>query len=230
MLDLLDLAGAVPVIAGSELPLTGRRAEPSAAAEAIVAEAMRTDTELPLYVVLGAGLTELASAYLIEPAIADRLTAVWIGGPEYTELGAVAPPAPMPIEYNLNIDLLAGQVVFDSPIPLWQVPRNAYRECIASMSELILRVRSRGAIGRTSTRRWWNPRHGRAARPEHGGDVRPRRQPAGPAHRAADRVRGRPRIELVRSRAPAADRRRRRLRRESEAANRCGCSPAWMSG
>ena len=53
----------------------------------------------------------------------------------------------MPIEYNLNIDLLAGQVVFDSPIPLWQVPRNAYRECIASMSELILRVQSRGDLG-----------------------------------------------------------------------------------
>ena len=109
-----------------------------------MAEAMRDDTDLPLFVVLGAGLTELASAYLIEPAIAHRLTAVWIGGPEYAELGAVPPPNGLPIEYNLNIDLLAGQVVFDSPIPLWQVPRNAYRECIASMSELILRVATHG--------------------------------------------------------------------------------------
>ena len=148
VLELLGLADTVQVINGSEAPLVSRT-EPqrSAAAEAIVAEAMRTDTDLPLFVVLGAGLTELASAYLLEPAIADRLTAVWIGGPEYVELGAVPPPNALAIEYNLNIDLLAGQVVFDSPIPLWQVPRNAYRECIASMSELILRVRSRGAIG-----------------------------------------------------------------------------------
>jgi purine nucleosidase len=149
IMDLLGLGDAVSVIAGSELPLTSAAAPiRSAAAELIVAEAMRTDTELPLFVVLGAGLTELASAYLIEPAIADKLTAVWIGGPEHTDLGAVPPPGAMPIEYNLNIDLLAGQVIFDSPIPLWQVPRNAYRECIASMSELILRVQSRGDLGR----------------------------------------------------------------------------------
>lgn len=148
VLELLGLVGQVPVITGSELPLVSH-SEPqrSAAAEAIVAEAMRDDTDLPLFVVLGAGLTELASAYLIEPGIADRLTAVWIGGPEHTDLGAVPPPNAMPIEYNLNIDLLAGQVIFDSPIPLWQVPRNAYRECIASMSELILRVRGRGELG-----------------------------------------------------------------------------------
>lgn len=148
VLELLDLVDAVPVIAGSEQPLVSR-SEPrtSAAAEAIVAEAMRTDTDRPLFVVLGAGLTELASAYLLEPAIADRLTAVWIGGPEYTELGAVPAPNAQPIEYNLNIDLLAGQVVFDSPIPLWQVPRNAYRECIASMSELVLRVKPHGRLG-----------------------------------------------------------------------------------
>ena len=148
VLELLGLGDAVPVIAGSERPLTSRT-EPqrSAAAEAIVAEAMRTDTDLPLFVVLGAGLTELASAYLIEPAIADRLTAVWIGGPEYPELGAVPPPNALAIEYNLNIDLLAGQVVFDSPIRLWQVPRNAYRECIVSMSELILRVKPYERIG-----------------------------------------------------------------------------------
>ncbi|HEY5783940.1 MAG TPA: nucleoside hydrolase [Microlunatus sp.] len=148
VLELLDLVGTVPVIAGSELPLATRtEPQPSAGAAAIVAEAMRTDTELPLFVVLGAGLTELASAYLMEPAIADRLTAVWIGGPEYTVLGAVPPPDAMAIEYNLNIDLLAGQVVFDSPIPLWQIPRNAYRECTASMSELVLRVKPRGPLG-----------------------------------------------------------------------------------
>jgi purine nucleosidase len=149
--QVLDLVGTdlgIPVLAGSELPLASRTfPQPSAGAEATVAEAMRTDTEQPLFVVLGAGLTELASAYLIEPAIADKLTAVWIGGPEHLDLGAVPPPNAMPIEYNLNIDLLAGQVIFDSPVPLWQIPRNAYRECLASMTELILRVRSHGALG-----------------------------------------------------------------------------------
>ena len=148
VLELLGLDGRVPLWRGSELPLASRT-EPwrSAGAEVIVAEALRTDTDLPLFVVLGGGLTELASAYLLEPAIADRLTAVWIGGPEYSESGAQPPPNAMPIEYNLNIDRLAAQVVFESAIPLWQVPRNAYRECLASMSELLLRVRPHGRIG-----------------------------------------------------------------------------------
>jgi hypothetical protein len=148
VLELLGLDAPVPVIAGSEKPLSGStELQRSAAAELIVTEAMRADTDLPLFVTLGAGLTELASAYLIEPAIADRLTAIWIGGAEHADLGAVPPPNAQAIEYNLNIDLIAGQVIFASPIPLWQVPRNAYRECIVSMGELILRVRSRGALG-----------------------------------------------------------------------------------
>lgn len=148
VLDLLGLADAIPVCRGSELPLADRT-EPrrSAAAEAIVGEALRTDTDLPLFVVVGGGLTDLASAHLLEPAIADRLTAVWIGGPEYPESRVQPPPNALPIEYNLNIDLLAAQVLFESAVPLWQVPRNAYRECLASMSELLLRVRPHGQLG-----------------------------------------------------------------------------------
>ena len=88
VLELAGLRDAVEVHAGSEAGLSDTRTpNRSAGAEAIVAEAMRTDTDAPLYVTLGGGLTELASAYLIEPRIADRLTAVWIGGPEYPELG-----------------------------------------------------------------------------------------------------------------------------------------------
>jgi inosine-uridine nucleoside N-ribohydrolase len=151
MLELLDKRGAIAVHGGAETGLTDTATpNPSAGAEAIVSEAMRTDTDLPLFVTVGGGLTELASAYLLEPGIADRLTAVWIGGPEYPELGPHperpgAGPGP---EYNLNIDLRAAQVVFnESSIPLWQVPRNAYRQALVSMSELDVRLRRCGAVG-----------------------------------------------------------------------------------
>jgi purine nucleosidase len=141
----------VPVHEGAPDGLRDVRApHRSAGAEAIVAEAMREDTRLPLFVTLGGGLTELASAYLIEPRIAERLTAVWIGGPEYEELGPhpERPGAGAGPEYNLNIDVKAAQVVFnDSPIPLWQVPRNAYRQALVSMSELVVRVRACGSVG-----------------------------------------------------------------------------------
>ena len=148
--ELLGLLGVpVPVHVGAEegLAATGRPPA-SAGARVIIEEAMRTDTDQPLFVTLGGGLTELATAYLWEPQIADRLTAVWIGGPEHADLGAAPPPGASRVEYNLGIDLRAGQVLFDSPVPLWQVPRNAYREALVSMSELAVRVRPRGRVGK----------------------------------------------------------------------------------
>lgn len=138
----------VPVIAGSNTPLRDRRTPvASAAANAIVAEAMRDDTDLPLYVVCGAGLTEIASAWLMEPRIAQRLTLVWIGGHEHAGVDA-APGAP-DMEYNLHIDPPAAQVVFnDSDLNIWQVPRDMYRSVITSRAELMVRMRPHGELGR----------------------------------------------------------------------------------
>lgn len=148
VLRLLGVSRTVPAYEGSNTALADRHTpHRSAGALAIVREAMRSDTTLPLFATFGAGLTELASAYLIEPRIADRLTAVWIGGPEYPDL-ATPPPGTSGIEYNLNIDVTAAQVVFnDSSIPIWQVPRNVYRQCLVSMTELLHEVRPAGQIG-----------------------------------------------------------------------------------
>ena len=72
---------------------------------------------------------------------------VWIGGPEYPELAEPVPGDP--VEYNLAIDVTAGRVVLeDSDLPLWQVPRDAYRQCLVSDAELRTRVRSAGRLGR----------------------------------------------------------------------------------
>lgn len=147
--DLLQRMGsAIPVIQGSNVgmdsPTEGR---PSAASAAIIAEAMRDDTDLPLFVALGAGMTDLASAWLAEPAIADRLTAVWIGGSEHPGLGTPLPGEPQ-VEYNLRIDIPSVQAVFnDSSIPIWQVPRDSYRRALISWAELDARVRPHGWLG-----------------------------------------------------------------------------------
>ena len=122
-------------------------AQKSDAANAIIKEAMRDDTKQPLYVVCGAGLTDIASAYLMEPKIASRLTLIWIGGPEYLEL-ATPPPGYTTMEYNLGIDLKAGQVIFNkSSINIWQIPRNVYRQVMMPYSSLLLRVKTQGKIG-----------------------------------------------------------------------------------
>ena len=137
------------LVTGSEHGLAGRdEAIRSPAVEAILAEALREDTDSPLYYLAGGGLTDIASALLLEPRIAERLTLVWIGGNEHPGL-ACPPPGGMPVEYNLLIDPIAGQVVFtDSEVEIWQVPRNVYRQCLVSHAELRLRVASRGPRGR----------------------------------------------------------------------------------
>lgn len=145
----MGLTSAAVIVQGSNGALEDRRTpQRSAAVAAIVAEAMRDDLSTPLFYVAGGGLTDLASAWLVEPRIAERLTVVWIGGSEHEGL-AVPPPNAMPIEYNLLIDLIAGQVVFtDSTLPIWQVPRDVYRQCLVSDAELRLRVAAAGPLGR----------------------------------------------------------------------------------
>ena len=54
----------------------------SEGAELIVREAMKDD-DRPLFAIFLGPLTDLASALLMEPKIASRMTAIWIGGGRY---------------------------------------------------------------------------------------------------------------------------------------------------
>ena len=84
VIDLAGRSGDVALHLGASSSLVDHSTPVvSAGAEAIVAEAMRDDTQLPLYVTCGAGLTQIASAWLIEPRIGPRVTLVWIGGSEH---------------------------------------------------------------------------------------------------------------------------------------------------
>jgi purine nucleosidase len=140
ILTLMGLAGKVPTYAGSNTKLMNASTPvKSAGAAAIVSEAMRTDNNKPLYVTVGGSLTDVASALIMQPAIADKFTLVWIGGAPY--------PAGGP-ESNFSEDPIAAQVVFNSSkIPIWQVPQNAYAQCMVSRTEIQLNVQPYGAIG-----------------------------------------------------------------------------------
>ncbi|OMF30822.1 nucleoside hydrolase [Paenibacillus sp. FSL H8-0548] len=139
VLQLMDMDNDISVYEGAKAAMTDELTPTSSAgSDLIVREAMK-DGELPLYVIFLGPLTDLAAAYLQEPRIADRMTAVWIGGGPYPE-GAG--------EFNLENDIAAANVVFRSPIPLWQVPQNVYKMLRVSLAELAVRVRPHGEIGR----------------------------------------------------------------------------------
>ena len=98
----------------------------SKGAECIVREAMKDD-DRPLFVLLLGPLTDLASALLMEPRIAGRVTAIWIGGGAYPVGGP---------EFNLGNDIAAVNVVFGSTMAVWQVPKNVYEMMPVSLAEL----------------------------------------------------------------------------------------------
>lgn len=147
LLDLLKLSRRPTVIAGAEAAIADRSQwTPSAATAAIVREAMRSDTTMPLYYCAGASLTELALAWLVEPRIASRMILVWIGGGEYPGAG-VTPAGATAAEYNLTIDRIAAQIIFnESDFDIWQVPRDAYRQLLFSNAELA-EVGEAGRVG-----------------------------------------------------------------------------------
>jgi len=141
LIACLEAPASFPVFPGADAGLPDARTPVvSEGAETIVREAMRDDSDLPLFVACGGGLTDIASALLLEPKIEGRLTLVWIGG--------YANPAAAGSEYNLNMDVKAAQLVFNySRIPLWQIPGEAYRQALVSHAELLRKVKPCGKTG-----------------------------------------------------------------------------------
>ena len=79
---LLSLAGVErQVLRGSRQYLPDEKtAVPSPAAENLAGMAMAYTPERPLYVAAIGAITNVASALLMNPAIAERMVVVWLGG------------------------------------------------------------------------------------------------------------------------------------------------------
>ncbi len=110
----------------------------SEGAQRIVHEAMKKDARPFVAIFLGP-LTDLASALLMEPSIAQRMKAIWIGGGSYPHGGP---------EFNCGNDIDAVNVVFKSKMEIWQVPKNVYEMIPVSLAELEYKIHPYGEIGR----------------------------------------------------------------------------------
>ena len=117
------------------------RLEPvhSPAAEDLVERAL-AQRDGPLYVLAIGAITNVASALLVEPEIINRIVIVWLGGqPHYW---------PTAREFNLQQDVAAAQVVFDSGVPLVHIPcKNVAEHLRITLPEMQTCVRGRGPIG-----------------------------------------------------------------------------------
>jgi inosine-uridine nucleoside N-ribohydrolase len=143
ILKLQALMGSdVPTYRGSRAFLKDRNTpEDSDACDNIINTVMNTD-ERVIIVAIGA-ITNVASAILKCPEIVDRAGIIWLGGHAHH-----LPSYPgNEVEFNLRGDISAAQVVFDSKIPLLQVPCRGVCSAVSTTSfELEHYLRGRGAV------------------------------------------------------------------------------------
>ena len=110
------------------------------AVDDLVARARASDPEDPLHVVAIAAISNVASALLAAPDIAQRIVVVWLGGH--------ALHWPHTREFNLRQDVGGAQVLFDSGVPLVMVPCEGVTTHLTSTPAEIERyVEPHGAIG-----------------------------------------------------------------------------------
>lgn len=153
VMDLLEIEQTFPIVKGADkgLESTTQPIE-SEGAKLIVEEAKKHSPEKPLYVTVGASLTDVASAWLMDPSISKNIIVVWIGGQEYP-FGHPFPPQYNKgnnlVEYNARLDIKSVQVVFNqSDLTLWQIPRDVYRQALYGMDEITDKIAPCGEIGK----------------------------------------------------------------------------------
>ena len=132
-----------PVFAGAETGMQNLQTPTdSDAVDFLIQEALDDSSGLPLLVLCGGSLTTIASAYLKEPRIAEKVKLILIGGPGYQEANTAEP------EFNFTADLFAAQIIFNqSDIELVQVPRTTYAQTKVSRVELVDRMANVNALG-----------------------------------------------------------------------------------
>ena len=111
----------------------------SEATDDLIARA-RQPRDGPLYVAAIGAITNVASALLLAPELVEQIVVVWLGGhPQYW---------PHSREFNLQQDVPAAQVIFNSGMPVVQIPcKNVAEHLRTTLPEMAQYVQGQGEIG-----------------------------------------------------------------------------------
>lgn len=129
------------VFRGSDRYLPGpEQPVDSEAARDLVARAMASSEDDPLYVAAIGAITNIASAILLEPRIIERIVVVWLGGHALWWNDTS--------EFNLMQDPAGVRVLLDSGVPLVLIPvLGVSSHLLTTLPEIEAHVRGKGAIG-----------------------------------------------------------------------------------
>lgn len=147
LLVLMDMKASVRVENGAPHALPDELTPVDSAGARLIIEEAQKD-EGTLYVAFLGPLTDMASALLMEPSIAERdVVVVWIGGGPYGDVLPTYWP-----EFNLRNDVASANVVFAAGVEVWQVPMSTYVMMGVGYAELEEKVSQCGRIGEYLTR------------------------------------------------------------------------------
>ncbi len=140
LLDFLPDANRDTVFRGSNRFFERKdRPVESPAAQDLIEKALKPSDE-PLYVLTIGCPVNVSSAILMEPKIKEQIVVVWLGGTTHYW--------PSASEFNLRQDVIASQVLFDSGVPLVQIPtKNVSQHLRTTVPELEQHMRGRSRIG-----------------------------------------------------------------------------------
>jgi inosine-uridine nucleoside N-ribohydrolase len=141
LLDRLNIAPEGLVYKGSTDYLSpDLTPQDNPAVRDLIARALASADDDPLYVVAIGAITNVASALLLEPAIVSKIVVVWLGGH--------ALYWPHTREFNLRQDVPAARVIFDSGVPLIHVPcEGVTTHLFTTLTELDAFVRGKSRTG-----------------------------------------------------------------------------------
>lgn len=108
VLALANMANNFPIYKGSHPMRYQYEASPSEGVDFIIEKAMQSTAEDPVYVIGLGAATDIASAFLIEPRIKDRVVVFWHLRSKWPDKC---------VNYNVFGDAHAARLLFNSPLP-----------------------------------------------------------------------------------------------------------------
>jgi len=140
LLDRLDISRSDFVFRGSDSYLQSPDEPVESEAIDNLVRIAQQDRPEPLFVVAIGAPTNVVSALLTEPSIAEEIVVVWLGGDSI--------PWPQTNQFNLAQDIYASQYLFDCDVPLVHIPTRPVSEKLkTTVPELERHVKNHGEIG-----------------------------------------------------------------------------------
>jgi inosine-uridine nucleoside N-ribohydrolase len=138
VLKLLGKEGQYPVLRGADHAFAAKDAPVDSPAARFIIEKALKNSGGPLYIISIGAITNLASAYLLEPKIKEKIKVLWLAGKRWPEGGFC---------FNDENDILAAQIIFGSDIDLTLLPVCMPASRIKIYRNDKHRIKGKGKIG-----------------------------------------------------------------------------------